>query len=174
MLQSRESQLQGRANAEGFAFLRKASIRCWPTCVNYLPMSLLSADFVFRLADGAEVGRAGDLDAMESQLRQIPVESLIFHGERNDISHWLIARTELALAEKLRPRRMVDYQDGEALRAHCLQTIHDYRREQKQVLVGDFEAGHFRASAGFFLRLGIGSLGGKGARPYLVRHLLHK
>jgi hypothetical protein len=111
---------------------------------------------------------------MESQLRHIPVESLIFHGERNDISHWLIARTELALAEKLRPRRVVDYADAEALRAHCVQTILDYRREQKQVLVGDFEPSHFRPSAGFFLRFGLGSLGGKARGLAFVRHLLHK
>jgi len=174
VLQSGDSQLQSRANAEGFAFLRKASDTLLADMRQLLTHEFAFGDFVFRLANGAEVGRAGDLDAMESQLRQIPVESLIFHGERNDISHWLIARTELALAEKLRPRRVVDYQDAEALRAHCLQTILDYRREQKQVLVGDFEPEHFRASVGFFLRLGIGSLGGKARGLTFVRHLLHK
>jgi CheY-like chemotaxis protein len=174
VLQSGDSQLQSRAHAEGFAFLRKASDTLLADMRQLLTHEFAFGDFVFRLADGTEVGRACDLDAMESQLRQIPVESLIFHGERNDISHWLIARTELALAEKLRPRRVVDYQDGEALRAHCLQTILDYRREQKQVLVGDFEPEHFRASMGFFLRLGIGSLGGKARGLTFVRHLLHK
>ena len=174
VLQSRDAQLQGRANAEGFAFLRKGSDTLLADMRKLLTHEFAFGDFVFRLANGTEVGRASDLDGMESQLRHIPVESLIFHGERNDISHWLIARTELALAEKLRPRRLVDYQDAEALRAHCLQTIRDYRREQKQVLVGDFEPSHFRPSAGFFLRLGIGSLGGKARGLAFVRHLLHK
>jgi CheY-like chemotaxis protein len=174
VLQSSDSQLQSRAYAEGFAFLRKGSETLLADMRQLLTQEFAFGDFVFRLASGAEVGRAADLDDMESQLRRIPVESLIFHGERNDISHWLIARTELALAEKLRPRRLVDYQDAEALRAHCLQTILDYRREQKQVLVGDFEPAHFRASVGFFLRLGIGSLGGKARGLAFVRHLLHK
>ena len=165
---------RARANAEGFAFLRKGSDTLLADMRKLLTQEFAFGDFVFRLANGAEVGRASDLDGMESQLRHIPVESLIFHGERNDISHWLIARTELALAEKLRPRRVVDYQDAEALRAHCLQTILDYRREQKQVLVGDFEPSHFRPSAGFFLRLGVGSLGGKARGLAFVRHLLHK
>jgi CheY-like chemotaxis protein len=174
VLQSRDSQLQARANAEGFAFLRKGSDTLLADMRKLLTHEFAFGDFVFRLANGYEVGRASDLDGMESQLRRIPVESLIYHGERNDISHWLIARTELALAEKLRPRRVVDYKDAEALRAHCLQTILDYRREQKQVLVGDFEPSHFRPSAGFFLRFGVGSLGGKARGLAFVRHLLHK
>ncbi len=174
VLQSSDSQFQARANAEGFAFLRKGSETLLTDMRKLLTHEFAFGDFVFRLADGREVGRASDLDAMESQLRHIPVESLIFHGERNDISHWLIARTELALAEKLRPRRVVDFQDAEALRAHCVQTIRDYRREQKQVLVGDFDPSHFRASPGFFLRFGVGSLGGKARGLTFVRHLLHK
>jgi CheY-like chemotaxis protein len=174
VLQSRDAHLQSRAHAEGFAFLRKGSDTLLADMRQLLTHEFAFGDFVFRLADGTEVGRACDLDAMESQLRHIPVESLIFHGERNDISHWLIARTELALAEKLRPRRVVDFQDAEALRAHCLQTILDYRREQKQVLVGDFQPEHFRPSGGYFLRMGIGSLGGKARGLTFVRHLLHK
>jgi CheY-like chemotaxis protein len=174
VLQSSDSQFQAPANAEGFAFLRKGSDTLLADMRQLLTHEFAFGDFVFRLPNGVEVGRAKDLDAMESQLRHIPVESFIFHGERNDISHWLIARTELALAEKLRPRRIVDYQDAEALRAHCLQTILDYRREQKQVLVGDFDPANFRPSAGFFLRFGIGSLGGKARGLTFVRHLLHK
>jgi CheY-like chemotaxis protein len=174
VLQSSDSQLQARANREGFAFLRKGSDTLLADMRKLLTHEFAFGDFVFRLADGREVGRAGDLDAMESQLRHIPAESLIYHGERNDISHWLIARTELALAEKLRPRRVMDFKDAEALRAHCLQTIRDYRREQKQVLVGDFQPESFRPSQGFFLRFGIGSLGGKARGLTFVRHLLHK
>lgn len=174
VLQSSDSQFQSRAYAEGFAFLRKGSDTLLADMRQLLTHEFAFGDFVFRLADGTEVGRASDLDGMESQLRHIPVASFIYHGERNDISHWLIARTELALAEKLRPRRIVDYQDAEALRAHCLQTILDYRRQQKQVLVGDFNPSHFRPSQGFFLRFGIGSLGGKARGLTFVRHLLHK
>jgi CheY-like chemotaxis protein len=174
VLQSSDSQLQPRAHREGFAFLRKGSDTLLADMRKLLTHEFAFGDFVFRLADGTEVGRASDLDAMESQLRHIPAESLTFHGERNDISHWLIARTELALAEKLRPRRVVDFQDAEALRAHCLQTIREYRREQKQVLVGDFQPESFRPSPGFFLRFGSGSLGGKARGLTFVRHLLYK
>jgi len=111
---------------------------------------------------------------MERELRSIPVGSLIYHAERNHISHWLIARTELALAEQLRPRRLADYRDAEELRANCLQIIREYRREQKEVLVGDFQPEHFRRSEDFFLRFGSGSLGGKARGLTFIRHLLHQ
>jgi CheY-like chemotaxis protein len=174
VLQSSDSQFQPRANREGFSFLRKGSDTLLADMRKLLTHEFAFGDFVFRLADGSEVGRASDLDAMEAQLRHVPAESLTFHAERNDISHWLIARTELALAERLRPRRVKDFQDVEALRTYCMQTIRDYRREQKQVLVGDFQPESFRPSPGFFLRFGIGSLGGKARGLTFVRHLLHK
>jgi CheY-like chemotaxis protein len=174
VLQSSDSQFQGRANAEGFAFLRKGSDTLLGDMRKLLTQEFAFGDFVFRLPNGSEVARASDLDAMEQQLRRIPAESLSFHAERNDISHWLIARTELALAEQLRPRRARDFQDMEALRSYCMQTIRDYRREQKQVLVGDFQPDNFRPSPGFFLRFGSGSLGGKARGLTFVRHLLHK
>jgi CheY-like chemotaxis protein len=174
VLQSSDSHFQSRANAEGFAFIRKGSDTLLGDMRKLLTHEFAFGDFIFRLADGTEVARANDLDAMESQLRHIPAASLVFHGERNDISHWLIARTELALAEKLRPRRVVDFKDAEALRAHCLQVIGEYRLEQKQVLIGDFDPAHFHPSSSFFLRLGVGSLGGKARGLAFVRHLLHK
>ncbi|MDR3762842.1 MAG: PEP/pyruvate-binding domain-containing protein [Acidobacteriota bacterium] len=174
VLQSSDAGFQARAHAEGFAFLRKSSDTLLADLRKLLTQEFAFGDFIFRLKNGAEVGRAADLDDMETQLRHIPAESLIFHGERNDISHWLIARTELALAEKLRPRRVVDFQDAEALRANCLEAIRDYRRQQKEVLVGDFQPEGFRSSSGFFLRFGVGSLGGKARGLAFVRHLLHK
>ncbi len=174
VLQSSDSQFQGRANAEGFAFLRKGSDTLLGDMRKLLTQEFAFGDFIFRLPNGNEVARAADLDAMEQHLRTIPAESLSFHAERNDISHWLIARTELALAEQLRPRRARDFQDVEALRSYCVQTIRDYRREQKQVLVGDFHPESFRPSPGFFLRFGSGSLGGKARGLTFVRHLLHK
>ena len=174
VLQSSDPQFQPRANAEGFAFLRKGSETLLADMRQLLTREFAFGDFIFRLPDGAEVGRASDLDGMETALRSIPVESLIFHAERNHISHWLIARTELALAEQLRPRRLADYRDAEELREHCLQIIGEYRREQEEALVGDFQPEHFRRSTEFFLRFGGGSLGGKARGLTFIRHLLHK
>jgi CheY-like chemotaxis protein len=174
VLQSSDPKFQRRANAEGFAFLRKGSETLLADLRQLLTRDFAFGDFVFRMPDGTEVGRASDLDGMENALRTIPVESLIYHAERNHISHWLIARTELALAEQLRPRSLADYRDAEELRADCLQIIREYRRQQEEALVGDFQPEHFRRSEEFFLRFGGGPLGGKARGLTFIRHLLHK
>ena len=44
------------------------------------------------------MGRASDLNELEEQLQTVPAESLTYHAQRNHFSHWLMARTEFALA----------------------------------------------------------------------------
>ncbi len=73
-------------------------------------------DFIFRLPDGkTEVARATDLNELETLLHTVPAESIAYHGERNHFSHWLMARTEFALAQKLRPRKVSDFGTLETL-----------------------------------------------------------
>ena len=66
-------------------------------------------DFIFRLPDGTEVGRASDMKGLEEMMRIVPEESIRYHAERNHFSSWLKARTEFWLADKLRPRKVSDY-----------------------------------------------------------------
>jgi CheY-like chemotaxis protein len=174
VLQSSDPQFQRRAHAEGFAFLRKRSETLLADLRELLTHEFAFGDFVFRLPNGREVGRASNLDKLELELARVPLESLAFHGERNHFSHWLIARTELALAEKLRPRRLADYRDLEALRTELVRSIREYRREQTEALVGDFQAEHFHDPGEFFLRFGVGPLGGKARGLAFIRHLLRQ
>ena len=107
-------------------------------------------------------------------LQEVPAESIAYHAERNHFSHWLRARTEAALAEKLRPRKISDYASLEDLRQNMLESIAEYRREQSEVLIGDFARTTFKSTDSYFLRLGGGSLGGKARGLAFVRHLLRK
>ena len=131
-------------------------------------------DFVFRLPDSSEVGRAKDMNELEEQLQTVPAESIVFHSQSNHFSHWLMARTEFALAAKLRPRKVSDFASPEHLRRDLIESINDYRREQSEVLIGDFRADTFKPSESSFLRIGSGSLGGKARGLAFVRHLLRK
>jgi len=173
VLQSSRTKFKARAQAEGFSFLRKRS----PTLLRELRRLLTEkfgfGDFVFRMPDGSEVARAADLSTLEARVRSVPGESIAFHGQRNHFSHWLMARTEFALAQKLRPRRVSDFSSCEDLRCDLIGSIAEYRREQSGVLVGDFKADRFKAGDPFFLRIGDGSLGGKARGLAFVRHLLH-
>lgn len=159
------------AKQVGAPFLLKNS----PTLLADLRRVLLEdfsfGDFVFRLPDRREVGRARDLRTLEEQLATVPIESIAYHGERNHFSKWLRARTEFALALRLRPRRISDYPHPEAIREDLIQSLVDYRREQRRGVVSDFNRNSSDEDDAFE-RLGGGSLGGKARGLAFVRRLL--
>ena len=174
VLQTSRTEFRPRAHAEGYSFLRKRS----PTLLRELRRILTEqfgfGDFVFRLPDSSEVGRAKDLNELEVLLQTVPTESIVFHAQSNHFSHWLVARTEFALAAKLRPRKVSDFPSPEHLRRDLIAAIHEYRREQSEVLIGDFRSDTFKPSESSFLRIGSGSLGGKARGLAFVRYLLRK
>src|SRR6266478_2939075 len=145
VLQSSRTEFMARALSEGASFLRKRS----PTFLGDLRQVLIEqfafGDFVFRLPDRTEVARASDLNAFEQLLHEVPAESIAYHGQRNHLSHWLMARTEFALAQKLRPRKVSDFASYEDLRRDLIDSIAQYRHEQSQVLIGDFDPATFKA-----------------------------
>ncbi|MGZ4788976.1 MAG: PEP/pyruvate-binding domain-containing protein [Terriglobales bacterium] len=172
VLQTSRTEFRPRAHAEGYSFLRKRS----PTLLKDLRRILTDhfgfGDFVFRMPDQREVGRAKDLTELEETLQTLPADSLMYHAQRNHFSHWLMARTEFALAAKLRPRKVSDFNGPEHLRRDLIESINEYRREQNEVLIGDFKPDTFKPSDSGFLRIGSGSLGGKARGLAFVRHLL--
>ncbi|HXZ82055.1 MAG TPA: PEP/pyruvate-binding domain-containing protein [Terriglobales bacterium] len=174
VLQSSRTQFSARAYREGFSFLQKRS----PTLLGDLRRILTEqfglGDFVFRLPDHTVVGRATDLNALNALLHTVPAESIAYHAEKNHFSHWLMARTEFALARKLRPRKVSDFATNEDLRRNLVESIDTYRSEQSQLLIGDFNAATFNSVDAFFLRIGGGSLGGKARGLAFARHLLNR
>src|SRR5882762_3916728 len=78
VLQTSRTEFRPRAQAEGYSFLRKRS----PTLLKDLRRILTEqfgfGDFVFRLPDLREVGRAKDLNQLEEQLQTVPAESLTY------------------------------------------------------------------------------------------------
>ena len=172
VLQTSRTEFRQRAHEAGYSFLRKRS----PTLLKDLRRILTDdfgfGDFVFRMPDQKEVGRATDLNELEEQLQTVPAESIVYHAQSNHFSHWLMARTEFALAAKLRPRKVSDFRGPEHLRRDLIDSINAYRREQNEVLIGDFKAETFKPSESSFLRIGSGSLGGKARGLAFVRHLL--
>lgn len=174
VLQSSRTEFQVRAFRQGFSFVQKHS----PTLLGELRKFFIDhvgfGDFVFRLPDQTEVGRAANLNRLEELLHTVPAESIGYHAERNHFSHWFMTRTEFALSLKLRPRKVSDYASIEDLRRNIIDSIADYRREQSQIHIGDFNAASFEPEHAFFLRIGDGSLGGKARGLAFVRSLLHQ
>ena len=149
-----------RAKALSAAFLNKTSPRVHEDIHSFFIYSLAFGDFVFRLPNGQEVGRASDLRSLERAIQTIPAESLYYHAQRNDFSRWLFTRTETVLATRLRDLRVDDFSDVEALRRFLVRLIHARRRSRQRGIVVDFAADDFDLVTDFF-KIGQGSLGGK-------------
>jgi CheY-like chemotaxis protein len=173
LLQSSREHFASRAHEVGAAFLRKYSDTLLADLRRYMVEFFAFGDFVFRLPDGTEVDRASDLKSLEEKLRSVPAEAIGFHGERNHFSNWFTARTEFALARKLKPRKVSDFPTLEHLRHDLIESIAEYRREQSEILVADFNPHTFDPGVAFFARVGGGSLGGKARGLAFLRYLLN-
>ena len=127
-------------------------------------------DFIFRLPDGTVVSKARDLRSLEWALQAIPAESLQFHARRGDFSKWLMARSEFELGEAV--RLLIGQEPAaEALRARILQALAGHRQRAGAGVVAEFSPDGFGASSPF-VRLGSGSLGGKGRGLAFVNSLI--
>ncbi|MGE5246513.1 MAG: PEP/pyruvate-binding domain-containing protein [Betaproteobacteria bacterium] len=160
MLQSSRPENQELARSVGASFLVKGSPTLLQQLRRFMVESLGFGDFVFRTPDGREVGRARDLRELEEQLARVPPESLAYHGERNHFSNWFKARTEFALAERLRPRKVSDFPTVEHLRLELMRAIQEYRHPRGHGVVVDFDPASYDLET-TLCRLGGGSLGGK-------------
>jgi len=172
-LQSSRAEFADGAAEVGAVFLRKYSDTLLHDLRAFMVEQFAYGDFVFKLPDGTEVDRAKDLKSLEEKLRTVPAESINYHGERNHFSNWFTARTEFALARKMRPRKVSDFDSLDGLRRDLIAAIAEYRREQSETLVADFDPKTFDASSNFFARIGNGSLGGKARGLAFVRYLLN-
>ena len=159
-LHSSHSENEGMAQSIGAVFLPKRSPHLLQRLREQLKDAFAFGDFVFRTSDGREIARAPDIDTLVRLVGEVPVESLAFHGVRNDFSRWLRVRAEFGLARGLRPRTLADYGDLENLRKELVRSIEDSRRERAHGTVADFHPRAFRERGGI-ARIGGGSLGGK-------------
>ncbi len=176
LLQSSNPAHAERAGAVGASFLLKGSPLLLGELSRFMTDYFGFGDFIFRLRDGSVVGRAHDLRSLEEVLRTAPLESIAYHADRNHFSKWLKARTEFALADEVRPRRVSDFAAPEDLRAWLIDTIARYRHERSLAAVADFDAATFAGWVGDardeLARIGGGSLGGKARGLAFMRTLL--
>jgi len=117
-------------------------------------------DFVFRGADGRELGRAANLAEFRRLLHAVPKESLLYHGARNHFSGWLIAHGDLDLAREIRPVRIRDFADGEALRHYLNAAFERVWRQRTRGRIINYNSDRL-GERGHIVRLAEGSLGGK-------------
>ena len=124
--------------------------------INYLGFG----DFVFRFPGGQEIARASNLRQMEKILPSIPDESVDYHGQHNHFSSWLMARSEVMLASKLKPVKVSDFASPGDLKKYLADCIYERRKGRQKGLITELVTGAYDPDADF-VKVGKGSLGGK-------------
>jgi len=171
LLQSSELDLRKKATENGLDFLQKNSQTLMHDLHEYILSHFGFGDFVFRNIRGEEIARASNLQEFEDKIQYIPKESIIYHAGRNHISLWLRARTEFDAADKLRPKKLSDFNDVDELRREILSTIQSIKIRNQQGVITEF--GHTQLDyRNAFIRLSTGSLGGKGRGIAFLSNLL--
>jgi CheY-like chemotaxis protein len=171
LLQSSEPDLGADALGAGAAFVHKGAAD-WPGRLkDFLLQRCGFGDFIFRLADGTEVGRAATLRQILEQLGRVPEASLAHHASRNQFSRWFAARTEFELAGMVRPRKVSEFGSVAGLRQYLVREVAGYLREIQRHAVADFDDRRFDEFVAF-AKIGEGPLGGKGRGLAFVQRLL--
>lgn len=173
LLQSSNARFGQHAKELGVAFILKTSPSLLSDLRQFIIHNFGFGDFIFRLPNGKYVGQASNLKTLEEELKTIPVESLLYHGERNHFSSWLKARTEFTLANMLRSKQVKDYETPEGLRKFLISSLVDYRKWRTQGVITNYDYHTFDPNNSF-CRIGGGSMGGKARGLGFVNNLLAK
>ena len=131
-------------------------------------------DFVFRRPGGGEIARAANLKELEEILPKVPDESLLYHATRNRFSNWIMARSEIALASRLRKARAADFSGADEIRQFIIAHIHALRKWRQKGVVIQFDSKDFDPDLSEFVKIGNGSLGGKARGLAFVTNLLRR
>lgn len=173
LLQSSNVEMAPAAAEIGAGFADKNSRTLLQDVRDFLLLNLGFGEFVFRLPDGREVGRATDLRSLAEGLEHAPDESILFHADSNHFSNWLMARTEFELASMLRPQRVSDFEDLATLRAYLVKVISDAYEKSQASVIADFSRQQF-STATAFARISGGAMGGKARGLAFINALLDR
>ncbi len=173
LIQSSDQSNETLAKEIGAAFINKKSPSLMHELRAFMQAELGFGDFVFRRPDGSKVTSASDLRSLVEALKMIPDECLLYHGRRKDFSTWLSARTEYGLAKAIRDKKLSDFGTPAEFRKHMISSLNVHRSRTRAGIVSDFSSDTFEAWSGF-VRIGSGSLGGKGRGLAFVNSLLER
>ena len=157
---SSEESNRRRALEIPAVFLNKNSTTLHSEIRSFFMQYLGFGEFVFKLPDGKEIGRVNNLREMEKILPSIPDESVFYHASRNHFSSWLMARSEIMLASKLKPVKISDFESIGEAKQYLVSIIHERRLGRQKGIITEFDSQRFDPDADF-IKIGKGSLGGK-------------
>lgn len=118
-------------------------------------------DFIFRLPDETEIGRAATLGEFEKMLKEVPDESLQYHAARNHFSNWIMARAEVVMARHLHREQLATLENTVEMRRDLVNKVHALRKMRQMGVVAKFKPERYDPKIMDFVKIGDGAIGGK-------------
>jgi hypothetical protein len=173
-IQSAEPQKNQRQALEiGTYFIDKNSSRLTDDLQRFLQEYMGFGDFIFRYPSGLEIARAEGLRELIDRLHEVPIESILYHARQQHFSHWMMARTEIKIAEQFYPKRVEYFQTPEDIRKFLISVIESVLYEKQSDVITRFipDRNPYEVQ---FMRQGSGSIGGKARGIGFLRYLLSR
>ncbi|MCD4770592.1 MAG: phosphoenolpyruvate synthase, partial [Bacteroidales bacterium] len=161
LLQSSNVEKKSIADEMGVGFLNKYSKSLSIELRNFIIQNLAFGPFVFRDPKTMEaIGVATDLQSFQQKLINLPLETLVYHAERNHFSKWLNARALFPVAQMFKYIRKDDFDSVEEMRRFIYVAISSFRLGKGRGVIAKFDRTTFDEYQ-IFSRIGDGSIGGK-------------
>jgi CheY-like chemotaxis protein len=175
LLLSADSENKEFAHEISARFIDKNSATLDREIQSFFLNNLGFGDFIFRLPDGQLAGRATNFKSFEEGLHTVPDECLVYHVKNHHFSTWVMARSEVVLASKIHMAESQRYADVKSLRECLIRDVHSLRKERQQgVVVHLSDGGEYDREIMDFVKIGHGSLGGKGRGLAFMANILPK
>lgn len=172
VLQSSETENAKQAFKLNATFINKNSESLSQDLKSFIKHYLGFGNFVYRDRNGRQLIIARSLREFEKNLQNIPTESLLYHGQRNHFSLWLMARGEIQIAKNISSYKISDFKDAEELRKFLITNINKHRKEQNKGKVVPFEEQAIDDVRNI-VSLASGALGGKGRGIAFINTLIY-
>lgn len=173
ILQSEESSNRIGAEELAIAFLDKNSSNLMLELRQFIMENYGFGPFQFRKPSGELICDASDIESFEKVIHTLPMDSLLYHSSNNHFSRWFRARTEFEVAEELRQRNVQSFEKEENIRDFILQSLERFFKRYQSGVIIDFGFSKMDIENSF-IKLGTGSLGGKGRGIAFFSSLLGK
>jgi len=164
LIQSMDKNVRDDVVENGAEFLWKKSSRLLSRLHEYVITHYGFGPFLFKdPSTGDIIWEAKSMSQLQKAIANVPIESFLYHAQRNDYSKWLRAQSLYRLAAQMKPMifDVHNEEEAEIARLKTYDTIKTYRAERTKGVIASFNKDYYDETL-FFSRIGSGSLGGKG------------
>ncbi len=172
VIQSSDSENELLAGYAGARFIDKNSPALATELTRFMETQLGFGPFIFRNTKGKFVAQAATLAEMARVIEKVPEESLLYHGQKNHFSAWLMARGEIPMAKRIQPISIGDFKNPGQLRQFLTDVFRRVHTDKHRGTIVAYDK-TIVDQEHLIIRLSGGALGGKGRGLAFVNALLH-